>query len=430
MSDRDRLLDHASALLERAPDDGSSVVAMVLVELENLPTLDGVLGHAAVDALAGEALQRVTRAVGAAATCPIGRYQIACLLPGLSADAHARLAAHRILRALAPPYACDGRRVMVAARIGVATRTPDTRQASTAQMDELLRRASAALHEARNRFDPLAIDEEHRSDLLLAGVDLWAELDHAIEESEVHLAYQPQLCLRSGRIVSMEALLRWTHPRLGPIAPDRVIRLAEGTDLIFRLTRWVVHTALRECAEARSRGIEIGVSVNLSAYNLRDPDLAALFEQSLAIWGLPPGCVMAELTETAVMQGQAASLATLEALKEMGVRLSMDDFGTGYSSMARLRDLPLDELKVDMSFTRGISHASTHHRIVSSMIGLGHGLGLQVVAEGVEDAVTCDHLREMGCDLAQGYLIGHPVPMCEYPERLLTDRDLDQRPCQ
>lgn len=173
------------------------------------------------------------------------------------------------------------------------------------------------------------------------------------------------------------------------------------------------HTALRECSEYRRAGLNAGISINFSADDLRDPELTELVAQGLSLWGVSPGNVTIELTETAIMENHSGTLDTLHKLKDMGLKLAMDDFGTGYSSMARMLDLPLDEVKIDMIFVKHMTTKSAHDRIVDSMISLAHRLNLSVVAEGVEDIATYDRLRTLGCDVIQGYLIGKPMPLPE-----------------
>ncbi|WP_394809387.1 EAL domain-containing protein [Nitrosomonas sp.] len=172
-------------------------------------------------------------------------------------------------------------------------------------------------------------------------------------------------------------------------------------------------TALRECSEYRRAGLNAGISINFSADDLRDQELTELVAQGLSLWGVSPGNVTIELTETAIMENHTSTLDTLHKLKDMGLKLAMDDFGTGYSSMARMLDLPLDEVKIDMIFVKHMTTKSTHDRIVDSMISLAHRLNLSVVAEGVEDIAPYERLRTLGCDVIQGYLIGKPMPLRE-----------------
>lgn len=394
----------------RRPENGGRVVAGLVVAFEGLAELDGVLGYAAVDELMHQAGERLVEALHETDLVGYtGRHQLGCLLDALPGESHAVLAAHKILRTLAAPFRLGERRLVVAPRLGVAVSDHLARDAG-----ELLRRANTAMRQARREREPLKVYAQDADELMLLGLDLWGDLGRAIEESELYLVYQPQLVLATGKIEGAEALLRWTHPQRGPIRPDIMVHVAEGTELISKLTLWVFNTALRQCAEYRRAGLDVGVSINFSAGNLREPDLVDLVAQGLDLWGVPAERIVIELTETAVMEEHRGSLEALNRFKEMGLGIAMDDFGTGYSSMARLRELPLDELKIDISFIRHLAAKPAHERIVDSMIGLSHKLGMRVVAEGVEDAVTRERLRALGCDMIQGYLIGRPMAFPDF----------------
>ena len=212
--------------------------------------------------------------------------------------------------------------------------------------------------------------------------DLQGDLKKAIESNDLFMCYQPQVDLRSGQVFGAEALLRWKHPVRGMIPPDKLVQVAERTGLITSLTTGVFNTALRQCAEYRAQGLDLGISINFSAANLRDAELVELVQQAIGLWDVPSERIVIELTETAVMDEQPSSLDALMRIKKLGVLLSMDDFGTGYSSMGRLRDLPLDELNIDMSFVRTMLARPANERIVHSMVGIGKSLGLKVLAEG------------------------------------------------
>ena len=383
--------------------------ALLLVNFERLAELDGVLGFNAVDAVVRQISSQVKDALSAESLVGItGRYQICCLLVELLSDAHAILAAHKILRILMLPVVLDKRNITLAPRIGVALSNK-----SGCALDKLLSDASLAIHQARLEQESIKLFAAETKDPFLSQIDLWSDLGSAIEAGELHLCYQPQINLASGKIESTEALLRWHHPDHGPIRTDKLIQVAEGTALMPKLTLWVFHTALRECSEYRRSGLNAGISINFSADDLRDPELTELVAQGLSLWGVSPGNVTIELTETAIMENHSGTLDTLHKLKDMGLKLAMDDFGTGYSSMARMLDLPLDEVKIDMIFVKHMTTKSAHDRIVDSMISLAHRLNLSVVAEGVEDIATYDRLRTLGCDVIQGYLIGKPMPLPE-----------------
>ncbi len=414
------ILDYRSFLQTAATkladfSGGDQHHALLLVNLERLAELDGVLGFAKVDEVMEKVSQQLQQSLNVEDLLGItGRYQICCLLIDLLSDAHATLAAHKILRILTPPFVIGRQNILLAPRIGVTSSAE-----SGCKLEQLMSHASMAARQARLDNEAIRQYVATKEDPLLQHIDLWSDLGNAIETRELHLCYQPQVHLVSGKIESAEALLRWRHPERGLIPTDKLIQLAEGTELMSRLTSWVFNTALRECAEYRRVGLDTGVSVNFSAHDLRDPELLDLVMQGLQLWHVPPNKVTIELTETAVMENYATTLETLQKLKEMGFRLAMDDFGTGYSSMARMLDLPLDEVKIDMVFVKHLTIRNTHERIVDSMINLAHRLNLSVVAEGVEDYPTYERLRALGCDIIQGYLIGKAMPLPELIEAVL-----------
>lgn len=413
-------LQAIDGILHESREGGRHCAALV-VDFEGLADLDGVLGYAVVDDIVDHGASRLVEALQPSDLVGmVGRHQLACLLHDVPGEGHAVLAAHKALRVLTAPFVHGERRLVLAPRIGVALS-----KSSETGADQLLRNANSAMRQARLQREPVRMFERSADELLLLGIDLWSDLGGAIEDGGLFLVHQPQLDLVSGRIEATEALLRWTHPQRGPIRPDMMVQVAEGTGLMPRLTLWVFNTALRQCAEYRRAGLQAGISINFSADDIRDPEIVDLVAQGLDLWGIPASEVIIELTETAVMEGHPGALEALWKFKSMGLRLSMDDFGTGYSSMARLLQLPLDEIKIDMTFIRDMTTSPAHERIVDSIIGLGHRLGLSVVAEGVEDAATLELLRSLGCDTVQGYLVGRPMPLPELIDTLVkqpTDR--------
>jgi diguanylate cyclase len=404
--DFDAFLDSVERRFRQRPDGCAALV----VDLGEIWRVDSVLGFKATDDLlrqVGMALRaalRDTDQVG-----HIGRDRFGCLLGNLASTEHAALAANKILRTLSEAFYVRGQVFYLSACVGIGLGDE-----SCESHDELLRRAAKAVADARARYVRIGTYDGASDPFALFQFDLQADLKQAIENNELFLCYQPQISVSSGSVVGAEALLRWRHPKKGPIPPDRLVRVAESTGLMADLTEWILHTALRECAEYQRAGVDVGVSINLSAQNLREPDIVAVISQALDLWGVEGRRVVIELTETAVMDDQPQGLETFRQLKALGVELSMDDFGTGYSSMARLRDLTLNELKIDMSFVRNMLSAPVHERIVQSMVGLAHNLDLRVVAEGVEDQPILDRLKAIGCDVAQGYLISKPVPFSEF----------------
>ena len=401
-------LTRAAQELNQARSSGSHK-AVLVVNFERLAELDGVLGFTAVDDILQQVAGQLQNALHPEDLVGItGRYQICCLLVDLLADADAMLIAHKIIRILTQPFAFDRKNIILAPRIGVAIQN-----ANSPTLDQLMSNASSAVRRAKQDQDPIKLFHAELEDPLLFHIDLWSDLGNAIETGGLYLGYQPQIDIASGRIKSTEALLRWNHPNHGPIRTDKLIQIAEGTALMPRITLWVFHTALKECCEYRKAGLHAGVSINFSADDLRDPELTDLVSQGLALWNVPPGDITVELTETAVMTNHAGTLDTLYKLKDMGLKLAMDDFGTGYSSMARMLDLPLNEVKIDMIFVKHMATRYKHDRIVDSMINMAHRLNLSVVAEGVEDIATYQRLQALGCDVIQGYLIGKAMPLPE-----------------
>jgi len=383
--------------------------ALLIVNFERLAELDGILGFAVVDKILMQVSNQLKVALNAEDLVgTTGRYQVSCLLSDLLTDAHAMLAAHKVLRVLALPFVLDRRNIILAPRIGVALKTN-----ASATLEQLMSNASSAVRQARIAQESIKLFAAETEDPLHLQIDLWSDLGNAIETSELYLGYQPQYSIASGKIKSTEALLRWNHPSHGPMRADRLIQVAEGTTLMSKLTFWVFHTALRECFEYRQAGLDAGVSINFSADDLRDLELIELVAQGLNLWRVPPEIVTVELTETAIMDNRSETLNILYKLKDMGLKLAMDDFGTGYSSMARMLNLPLDEVKIDMIFVKHMTTHHTHHQVVDSMINLAHRLNLSVVAEGVEDIATYERLQALGCDIIQGYLIGKAMPLAD-----------------
>jgi EAL domain-containing protein (putative c-di-GMP-specific phosphodiesterase class I) len=236
-----------------------------------------------------------------------------------------------------------------------------------------------------------------------------AELRVALQEHQLLLHYQPKIDLASGAVTGVEALVRWMHPERGLIPPSDFIPLAEQTGLIHPLTTFVLSEALRQCRAWRDAGRVLTVAVNIAPRSLADPQLASAVIALLEVHGVPPAALELEITESGLMLDPVRSLQTLRDLHAAGIRLALDDFGTGYSSLSRLRDLPIDDLKIDRSFVTAMTADAHGAQIVQSTIALGQSLDMHVVAEGVEDAVVLERLVEYGCDAAQGFHIAAPV---------------------
>ena len=393
--------------LKQKPGDELGVIVL---GLECLNRIDGIWGFHAGDKLlseVGQCLKEGLRDVDVVGH--IGRSGFGCILPAITSPAHAILAAHKILRILEKPFELSpDQQVYLMPRMGIALFPDHGRDA-----EALLRHSNVAMHEAQRSGENFVLYQPEFDQLTQMQFELHSDLRKAINENELMLYYQPQLSLESGRIAGVEALLRWNSSRRGFVPPEKIVAIAENTGLISALTLWVINTSLRQSAEFHRQGLDLTMSINFSATNLREPDLVELFERALQTWGVPASRIVIELTESAMMEENPKVLETLDRLKALGVALSMDDFGTGYSAMSRLRNLPLDDLKIDMLFVKNMLTSAPDEKIVRSMVGLAQNLGLKVVAEGVEDKETLERLRELGCDKAQGYYMGRPLPEAE-----------------
>jgi diguanylate cyclase len=290
----------------------------------------------------------------------------------------------------------------------------------------LIQRADVAMYVAkRNRIGQSVYDprEDQHSVGRLA---LMSDLYDALDSDALELYYQPKINISSGTVVGVEALLRWHHPRFGAITPDEIIPLAEQTGLIKPLTLWVLTHAIRDCSQWLQSGIDVAVAVNLSVYNLQDTGFVSQVQDRLNNYDLPARHLSLEITESAMMANPTHAVEILTLLDGMGVRLAVDDFGTGFSSLAYLKQLPVDELKIDKSFVLQMTEDENDAVIVRSTIDLAHNLGLRVVAEGVESQDVWDLLEILGCDEAQGHFMSRPLAAAQI-EQWLRERNAAQR---
>ena len=315
--------------------------------------------------------------------------------------------ARKILQGLEQPFVIDGRVIRIAASIGIAVYPVDGQDAPT-----LMRHADAAMYIAKRARCGYAVYGPREDGSMAAHLRLAGELEHAIENDELVLHYQPKIDLRIGKTTGVEALVRWQHPKQGLVPPNRFIPMAEETDLIKPLTRWVLNRALQQSRVWLESGLDIDVAVNLSARNLQDPDLPATARDMLEAWRIDPGKLKVDVPERSLRA--APGIETATHLGAMGIGLAIDDFGTGSSSLAHLSRLPVREIKVDRSFIAaklGQEGGSTLRQIVDR----GHSMGLKVVAEGVEDQGTLDRLVDLGCDSALGFHVCPPIVAADLP---------------
>ena len=379
--------------------------AVVVIELGLLSVVNDALGQVWGDRVVLGAGQRLCRTLtDQALTARLEGDMFAVLLAGVGAQ-EAQQVAERVQAALSKPHPVDKLAVECTAVVGVAlTGVEPTRDA-----DVLLQRAELALRCARRTDRTVRSYLPSMGQLLGRRFQLVTQFRQALDTGQVDVHFQPQLALPTRQVIGVEALVRWQHPEFGMLDPAEFVTLVETTGLIDPLTDYVLDRSLAQCRSWLDRGLSLSVSVNLSVRNLADAEFPRRVTDALARHRVPAALLGLELTESAVMTNPQRALPVLRELHALGVRIAVDDFGTGYSSLAYLRRLPVDEVKIDKSFVLGLASDLGDLAVVRAIVELGHSLGLSVVAEGVEQDATRDQLVEMGCDIAQGYLISRPL---------------------
>jgi diguanylate cyclase (GGDEF)-like protein/PAS domain S-box-containing protein len=379
--------------------------AAMFVDLDRFKHVNDTHGHAVGDEMLKEVARRLEEQLREGDTiCRLGGDEFVIVLPEVKRSSDAAHVAQKIIDAVAQPVAVDARDLHITCSVGISVAPDDGRDAET-----LIRNADAAMYHAKEigRANYQFFTEQMNI-AATRRLALENDLRRSVENGELRLLHQPVLDLRTGAVAGYEALLRWQHPARGLVAPGEFIQLAEDTGLILRLGEWVLREA---CGWARAQAGEpaLPIAVNLSARQFGDPKLLEIVSQALAESDLAPHLLELEIAEAAVMQYPDVTLPTLRKLKELGVTLAIDDFGTGQSSFTYLRRLPVDKLKIDVSFVADLAQHKDNEAIIVTIIGLAHALGRKVVAEGVESGAQIEFLRGVDCDYAQGYFIGEPV---------------------
>ncbi|MEA2443467.1 MAG: diguanylate cyclase [Thermoleophilales bacterium] len=381
--------------------------AVMLMDLDRFKDVNDTLGHHNGDLLLQRIASRLDSVLRNTATVArLGGDEFAILLTDVNDRQAVVPVVRRILKVLEEPVVVGGLALQVEASIGIAMFPEHGRT-----VDAVMRAADVAMYvtkEQRSGYE--FYDEErheHRHD---AGrLALIGELRRAMDETELVLFYQPKVALDTGQVKGVEALARWHHPERGLLSPDEFIPLAERSNLLRPMTLYLIDTALRQANAWRAKGLEISVAVNLSMQNMLDLRLPNDLARLLTSWRLPAGSLELEITESTIMADHRRATTILSRLSKMGVRLSIDDFGTGYSSLAYLQELPVDAIKIDKSFVMEMHTDPGNATIVQSTVDLGHNLGLEVVAEGVETVESYNTLANLGCDYAQGYFLSKPL---------------------
>lgn len=383
----------------------ASATAVLIMKLRRAHRLDAIIGDSSTQSIINYTDQRLDSLLRDA-----DRYahfsddQICLVLPGLANNAQSILAAIKILSEMYKPFIADDYPVMLRPHIGIANFPELGCDAGQLLMYADIASDIAATNE--QGYYVFQLDDQIETEIY-SSLDI--ELDHAIKANELHVHYQPKVNIQTGRCVSIEALVRWTAPGNRVINPSKLISVAENAGLINTLTLWVLNTALRHTGDFLKVGIDIGISVNLPPTMLKDKELPQIIQQALDIWGVPASNLTLEITESLIIDNYESSLIMLSRLRELGIRLSIDDFGTGYSSLAYLKHFPVQELKIDILFVRNMLKSREDKNLVRIIIDLAKNFNLTTVAEGVEDQETFDLLRDLGCDLVQGFLYSHAL---------------------
>ena len=382
-------------------------LALMLLDLNHFKEVNDSLGHHTGDQLLRLIGPRLSSTLKKhnADIARLGGDEFAIIFNQIENPIAIEKTAEEVCQNLHQPFQLEGIKLEIHCSIGISL-FPDHGDEPSA----LLRCADVAMYLAKNANAAYALYSSELDEHSPGRLALMSELGEAIRENQLLLHYQPQLDLNSKRISGFEALVRWQHPIQGMIPPGRFIHLAEMGDLIRPLTLWVLDAALSQWRRWKDMGHELNIAVNLSTRNLMDEACPEQVREMLSKHNVPPGCLELEITESALIADPARAMASLKEIHDLGVMLSIDDFGTGYSSLAYLKDLPIHQLKIDMSFVRNMAEDKRNEMIVNSTIHLAHNLGLSVVAEGVEDQTSLQMLNAMNCDLLQGYYISRPVP--------------------
>jgi diguanylate cyclase (GGDEF)-like protein/PAS domain S-box-containing protein len=379
-------------------------LALFMIDLDRFKEINDTLGHHYGDIILQQVANRMREVLHQSNTVArLGGDEFAILLPAIEDAKEPANIATAIIHAIDQPFLLEEQAFHVGASIGVALFPEHGTDTST-----LMRHADIAMYVAKKNngdytFYDSSLDQHSRDRLALT-----TELRHAIEHSQLRLHYQPKIDFKTGNVAEVEALVRWEHPRFGMMTPDHFIPLSEHTGLIRPLTLWVIREALDTCHQWHAMGHKLKVAVNLSTHNLHDPQLTKHIQQACQECGIDTSYLVLEITESAVMSDPIGAMKILGELSDMRISLSIDDFGTGYSSLAYLKQLPMDEIKIDKSFVMDMINDKDDYIIVRATIDLAHNMGRKVIAEGVESPEIWEILDRMGCDMAQGNYISTP----------------------
>jgi diguanylate cyclase (GGDEF)-like protein len=398
-----------AALARALTEAGGAPIAVAVINLDRFRRINEHLGYSVGDAVLSKMAARLAAVPSVdSAVARLAADQFAAFTQ-LRSAASLQAWGTSLVVALSEPVFVEAQPIDITATLGLAVSAEGINSA-----DELMRCADLALEHARREKRALAVYEEALKPAARDQLSLLGELRHAVEHEELRLFFQPKVELRTGRVTGAEVLLRWQHPTRGLLGPADFIPFAEQTGFIRRLTRWTLDHAIAQGALWQRAGKALGLAVNISVDDIGDVRLDSRVASMLTRHQLPPALLTLELTESGFIEDATRALRVLDAVAALGVSLSIDDFGTGYSSLSHLARMPVHEVKIDRSFVQGLESDPEFAPVVRSAIDMGHGLGLKVVAEGIETEAAAVRLRDFGCDIAQGYLYAKPMPLAAF----------------
>ncbi|AOY87906.1 diguanylate cyclase [Marinobacter salinus] len=412
-------LDRLKLALAQARRE-NTLVGVMFLDLDNFKHVNDTLGHDAGDSLLIEAARRISSCLrGTSTVARLGGDEFLVILPGLTGPDATSQVADRILKTFAPPYILNGQEVFVTTSIGIAIFPTDSDNSGT-----LLQHADAAMYQAKHKgksafahFAPEMTEVSHER------LQMESRMRRALELEEFELYFQPIVHTDSGNLCSVEALLRWNNPSMGMVMPDRFIPLAEETGLIIPIGEWVLEEACKAAVSWKeTAGRNIGISVNVSPRQFRDPGFTEAVMRALSASGLEADQLELEITERLILDNSIETAEILRQLDRSGIRLSVDDFGTGYSALSYLKSYPFDTLKIDKSFIQDVMKEPEDASLVRAIINMAHSLGLSVIAEGVEEEPQTHFLKQEGCDFCQGYFYSRPLPAKDFENWLKTNQ--------
>ena len=404
---RDKIAMDLGGKINAAVDGGH--IAIVSISVQRVKSINNSLGFAIGDKLLNACAERWRERFSAPHVVGRSTASEFFLLYEVPAGESGLLLTERLHGLWSEPFVIEGFEINVPLTLGVATfpehgTTPEA----------LLRRSDIALNKALELRHPTEFYEKGEDEKHLKQIRLINDLKQAVQENQLTLHYQPKVNVKAGAVTEAEALVRWMHPELGFVPPDEFIGLAEQSGLMPSLSRWILRRGIDDACLWRAQGVDVAVAINLSAYDLVHDDLPSFVGSLLEQRSFPGSALILEVTESAMMEDPVIALKVLNEFKELGVRLAIDDYGTGYSSLGQMKQLPVDELKIDMCFVRNLGEELSDQVIVKSTIAMAHNIGLKVVAEGVEDEKAQSMLEAWGCDKLQGFFFSKPLPLDQF----------------